>query len=119
MTPPPAFRELGIAEGTAHGVVRPEHARRLCDGHFPGDLLVPGAYLAGLMAEVAEYLVAATEARRTRVSELVRCVFLAPVRPDEEIGVTAKIDGRGRIEAEIHAAGACAARATLRLAEVR
>ena len=60
-----AFAALTIGDGVARGVVRRAHARRLCDGHFPGEPIVPGAYLAGLMAELAAALVA--EYRDVRV----------------------------------------------------
>jgi hypothetical protein len=48
-----AFAAVTIGDGTARGVVCRAHARRLCEGHFPGEPIVPGAQLAGLMAELA------------------------------------------------------------------
>ena len=118
MTPHAVFRDLTLADGVARGVVRPEHARHLCEGHFPGDPLLPGASLAGLMADLAEWLVLVIEARRAVTSELVRCVFLARARPDDEIRVSARVEGPERVTADVYAGETCAARATLRLDRV-
>jgi len=106
------FAELAVADGVARATVRPEHARRLCDGHFPGDPIVPGAFLAGLMAEVAAALVPGG----ARLAEVERAVFLARVTPDEAIIVTARLEGASRAAAEVHTPAACVARATLRFA---
>ena len=57
-----AFAAVTIGDSTARGVVCRAHARRLCEGHFPGEPIVPGARLAGLMAELAAALVAPTAA---------------------------------------------------------
>jgi len=103
------FSEVTTDAGTARGVVRPEHARQLCEGHFPGRPIVPGAYLAGLMAELAATLTAATAP-----AVLERCVFLAQVAPHGEIVVTARRADPTRVEAQVHRYGVCAARATLR-----
>jgi hypothetical protein len=99
------FAELTVAGDSAVALVRPEHAARLCEGHFPDDPLVPGAYLAGLMAELAGRLRAGPPAR------LVRCDFLRPVRPAGAIRVTATWVAPARVAAEIHAGGQLAARA--------
>ena len=104
------FAEVTIDADAARGIVRPAHARRLCEGHFPGQPIVPGAYLAGLMAELAATLSLPAAAPVA----LERCVFLAPLGPDDEIVVTARRSGPDRVDAEVHRHGACAARATLR-----
>jgi len=117
--PESAFRDLVVADGAARAVLRAEHAARLCEGHFPGDPFVPGALLAGLMADLAAPLVA----RDARLVEVVRCVFRARVVPDERIVLTARIASvaphETRIEAEVRAHGRAAARATLRFAHGR
>ena len=104
-----AFAEVVLAARTARATVDPAHARLLCEGHFPGDPLVPGAYLAGLMADLGARLVQAEPV------EVVRCAFLAPVRPGQPIEVRASA-GDGRVDAEVWAGGTCAARAQLRFA---
>ena len=105
-----AFARVTIEDGSARGVVRRAHARRLCAGHFPGDPIVPGAYLAELMADLAARLIASPAALAT----LERCVFLVRVTPEDEIVVTARRMSGTRAEAEVHRRGVCAARATLR-----
>jgi 3-hydroxymyristoyl/3-hydroxydecanoyl-(acyl carrier protein) dehydratase len=105
-----AFAEITLAEGVVRARVRPAHARALCAGHFPGDPLLPGAYLAALMTEAAARLHAGAALR-----ELVRCAFHKRVRPDDEIVITARIAGRTTL-AEVRVGDACAARATLRFA---
>jgi hypothetical protein len=101
------FAELTVAGDRAAAVVRPEHAARLCEGHFPDDPLVPGAYLAGLMAELGSRL------HTGPLACLVRCDFLRPVRPSAAIQVTATRVAGGRVEVEIHVGGQPAARAVL------
>lgn len=105
------FAEIEVADGVARARVQPAYARALCAGHFPGDPLLPGAYLAALMAEVATHLRDGASLR-----ELVRCAFHKRVRPDDEIVVTARGAG-ATIHAEVQVAGACAARATLRFGD--
>ncbi len=103
------FHDVTLRAGAARAVVRERHARCLCDGHFPGDPMVPGAHLAGLMADLAARLVGGGEP-----AEVERCVFLAPVCPESGIVVEARTGGDGRVDAEILVNGGCAARATLR-----
>jgi 3-hydroxymyristoyl/3-hydroxydecanoyl-(acyl carrier protein) dehydratase len=105
-----AFAEVTLTGGAVRARVRPAHARALCAGHFPGDPLLPGAYLAALMTEAAAHLHGGAA-----LCELVRCAFHKRVRPDDEIMVTARIAGATTL-AEVHVSGACAARATLRFA---
>ena len=102
-----AFQTLVIDGGGAQARVRRAHARALCAGHFPGDPFVPGAYLAGLMAELAGRLL-----RGRPLARVARCAFRRRVTPDGPILVVARRAPRGRVEAQVHAAGACAARAT-------
>ena len=102
-----AFQALVIDDRGAQARVRRAHARALCAGHFPGDPFVPGAYLAGLMAELAGRLL-----RWRPLARGVRWAFRRRVTPDGPILVVARRAPRGRVEAEVHAAGACAARAT-------
>jgi len=117
-----AFTSFAVHGGQARAVVRPSHARRLCEGHLPGDPFLPGAHLVGLMAEVAARLVAARSGPASALREVVRCVFLTPVRPDVEIVVTTAEPGDGRapepslVDAEVRVRGAVAAHATLRFA---
>jgi 3-hydroxymyristoyl/3-hydroxydecanoyl-(acyl carrier protein) dehydratase len=103
-----AFEALMIDDGHVRARVRRAYARALCVGHFPGDPFLPGAYLAGLMAELGGRLAAGRPLAR-----LVRCVFRRRVTPDGDIVVVARRVPRGRVEAEVHAGGACAAQATL------
>jgi 3-hydroxymyristoyl/3-hydroxydecanoyl-(acyl carrier protein) dehydratase len=105
-----AFAEIAVADGVVRARVSPPHARALCAGHFPGDPLLPGAYLAALMTEAAARLHDGAAVR-----ELVRCAFHRRVRPDDEIVVTARVAGATTL-AEVRVDGACAARATLRFA---
>jgi 3-hydroxymyristoyl/3-hydroxydecanoyl-(acyl carrier protein) dehydratase len=106
--PQAAFAEAHLLDGGVSAVVEREYARALCAGHFPGDPVLPGAYLAALMADLAGRLA------REPLAEVVRCVFRVRVRPDDEIVVAAWLAPAGSVEAEVRVRGACAARATLR-----
>jgi 3-hydroxyacyl-[acyl-carrier-protein] dehydratase len=108
-----AFADVVLAAGSARAVVRRAHAERLCEGHFHGDPLVPGAYLVDLMAQLGSRLLGGG---RRALAEVVQCLFLARVRPDREIVVTARASGPDEVAAEVHADGARAARAVLRFA---
>jgi 3-hydroxymyristoyl/3-hydroxydecanoyl-(acyl carrier protein) dehydratase len=112
------FSGLSLAGGLARAVVRPGHARLLCEGHFPGEPLLPGAYLVGLMADLAAHAMEAEGAPR-ELEEVERCLFLHPVTPEHEIVVTARRSDDARIEAEVHTLGRCAARAQLRFGASR
>jgi 3-hydroxymyristoyl/3-hydroxydecanoyl-(acyl carrier protein) dehydratase len=102
------FDEVTVDVNRAHGRVHPAHATALCAGHFPGDPVVPGAYLLGLMAELAARLM-----HDARLHRIVRSAFRRPVAPTGEIHVRAERAPRGRVEAEVYVHGTCAARATL------
>jgi 3-hydroxymyristoyl/3-hydroxydecanoyl-(acyl carrier protein) dehydratase len=100
-----------IREGVAQSVVRSAHAERLCAGHFPGDPLLPGSALLGLMAALAEHLVPGV-----RLLAVDRCTFRWRVRPDARIVVRAMRDGADRVTATLRADGRTSARASLRFA---
>jgi 3-hydroxymyristoyl/3-hydroxydecanoyl-(acyl carrier protein) dehydratase len=109
------FVDLAVTATTARATVRRAHAERLCIGHFPGDPLLPGAFLAGLLADLGARLVATAEDPPAKVAEIVRCVFRRRVRPDDDIVLFAT---RGRapdaVEAEARTGRGLAAVATFR-----
>ena len=102
--------------GVTRSPVPRSRLEALCAGHFPGDPIVPGAHIAGLLAEVAA-LVAAPGAR---LAEIERCTFLAPLRPGDDVVLVATRttpEPHGAVvEAEVQAGGDCAARARVRFA---
>jgi 3-hydroxymyristoyl/3-hydroxydecanoyl-(acyl carrier protein) dehydratase len=91
----------------------------LCEGHFPHDPIVPGAYVAGLMAELAALLPAIRDAKRT-LAAVERCTFLAPLRPADDVVVAATTPAGSTegitIDADVHAGTVCVARGRLRFA---
>jgi 3-hydroxymyristoyl/3-hydroxydecanoyl-(acyl carrier protein) dehydratase len=111
----------------ADAVVEPRRVRArlprafletLCAGHFPGDPIVPGAYVAGVMAEAGALIPAVREARLV-IAHVERCTFLAPLRPADDVVVDAAIAAgspAGTVDAEILAGPACVARGRLRYA---
>jgi len=107
--PDATLTDVVVEARTARACLTPGVAEVLCAGHFPGSAVVPGAYLAGLMAELAVHLMPGR-----RLAEVVRCVFLAPVRPEPAITVTAEAVDEAHVDAEVRCRGACAARASLR-----
>lgn len=122
MTTPGAaapFAELAVTATAARGVLCRTHARALCRGHFPGDPFLPGAYVAGLMADVAAALLRAHGPTRA-LAEVVRCTFHRPLRPDATIEIRAAgplpVPAGVTVDAEVRADGRLAARARLRFA---
>jgi 3-hydroxymyristoyl/3-hydroxydecanoyl-(acyl carrier protein) dehydratase len=107
------FHSIAVTGGVARARVHRTHAERLCAGHFPGDPVVPGSSLAGLMAEVASCLVA-ERGERMGLVEVVRCVFLHPVRPDDAITVSARVRDGTCVDAQVDAGGRRTAGATFR-----
>jgi 3-hydroxymyristoyl/3-hydroxydecanoyl-(acyl carrier protein) dehydratase len=112
------FVEITTSPGVVRGRVRTAHAHALCAGHFPGEPLLPGAYQAGLMAELAARGLAAGSGSRPVLLEVVRCEFRARVHPNDDIEIVAwtTADEAGTVQAELLARGSCAARARLRFA---
>jgi 3-hydroxymyristoyl/3-hydroxydecanoyl-(acyl carrier protein) dehydratase len=104
-----AFADVELGRDAARAVVRPEHAHALCVGHFPGDPLVPGAYLLGLMAALGEQLLGGAEPVGVE-----RCVFRHRVRPSAPIVVHARRRGPDAVDAEILSGDTTAARALVR-----
>lgn len=111
------FLQVTVADGVATGIVDPAHATALCAGHFPGQPLVPGAALAGLMAELGARLLS-RQGPRVRPIALSRCTFAVSVTPAEPITVLARVDraGDASVEAEVRVAGTRAAAAAIRFA---
>jgi 3-hydroxymyristoyl/3-hydroxydecanoyl-(acyl carrier protein) dehydratase len=108
-----AFATVAIDDGVATAVVNPRHAARLCDGHFPGDPLLPGSALVALMADLGARLVA-DRCGTPRPVAIPRCVFVVPVTPVEPITVVARrrpdaLD----VEAEVRLSAGRAAYATI------
>lgn len=105
------FAEVTVRDGTARSVVRREHAEALCAGHFPGDPLLPGSALLGLMAALGAHVVPGA-----RLVAVDRCTFRTRVRPHARIVVRAARNTADRVTATLHADGVAAARASLRFA---
>jgi 3-hydroxymyristoyl/3-hydroxydecanoyl-(acyl carrier protein) dehydratase len=100
-----------VREGVAQSVVRRDHAEMLCAGHFPGDPLLPGSALLGLMVALAGRVVP-----DRRLLAVDRCTFRWRVRPDARIVVRATRDGADRVTTTLRADGRTSARASLRYA---
>ena len=108
------FVDLALTATTARATLRRAHAERLCAGHFPDDPLLPGAFLAGLLADLGARLVATTGAK-VALAEVVRCVFRHRVRPDDDIVLVATRDPAAQaVEACVRTSHGTAATATLR-----
>jgi 3-hydroxymyristoyl/3-hydroxydecanoyl-(acyl carrier protein) dehydratase len=105
--------------GGATTVVPRTRLEALCAGHFPGDPIVPGAYVAGLLADVSARALGGGAGRPALV-EVERCTFLAPLRPDGDATLIASPPERGPsgivVVAEVHMGEQCVARGRFRFA---
>jgi 3-hydroxymyristoyl/3-hydroxydecanoyl-(acyl carrier protein) dehydratase len=113
-----AFARREITADGARATLRRAHAQELCDGHFPDEPLLPGAYVLGLMADLA----AAMRAERgmsEHLSEVVQSSFLLPLRPNGDVELHARIEKESdgtTVSVEARVGDRIAARATLRFA---
>jgi 3-hydroxymyristoyl/3-hydroxydecanoyl-(acyl carrier protein) dehydratase len=98
-------------------VVPRARLEELCAGHFPGDPIVPGAYIAGLLAEVSARALDDGAGRPT-LAEVERCTFLAPLRPDGDATLIASAPEPGAdgtvVGAEVRMGEHCMARGRFR-----
>lgn len=112
-----SFADIVVDGGTARARVRPDVARALCAGHFPGDPLLPGTALAGLMAELGAALLAADGHPAVRIRAIQRCVFRTRVRPDGPIDVVVRRAPGLAVAATVDASARRAAHALLAFVE--
>ena len=102
--------------GGATRVVPRARLEELCAGHFPGNPIVPGAYVAGLLAEVSAC--AFSDGAGVTLAEVERCTFLSPLRPDGDATVIASAPQPGPagsiVVAEVRLADRCVARGRFR-----
>ncbi len=97
-----AIEQLAVQVVGGDATARPQAAllEALCAGHFPGDPIVPGAWLLALVVRTARPL------GPDGVMPVVkRCRFRAPVRPSDEVVV--RVSARaGGADAVVERAGA-------------
>jgi 3-hydroxymyristoyl/3-hydroxydecanoyl-(acyl carrier protein) dehydratase len=113
-----AFETTGVTADGARATLRRAHAHALCDGHFPDEPLLPGAYVLGLMADLAGALLAA-RGLPGRLAEVLQSSFLLPLRPHAAVELYARLDDETSgttVNVEARSDGRPAARATLRFA---
>ena len=108
------IRVSSVGAGWARARVRPERAAAACDGHFPGDAIVPGASLVGLMAELAAMIV-----DDGQLAGVESSTFRRRVHPDAAIIVVAERTDPAHVEAHVEADGVLAAVARLRYRPIR
>lgn len=82
-------------------------------GHFPGDPIVPGAYLLAWVVAAADRALAADGDAR-RVVAVARVKFLRPLRPDEAFRCAWR-DGGDTLRFDVGTGAGAVAQGTLRL----
>jgi 3-hydroxymyristoyl/3-hydroxydecanoyl-(acyl carrier protein) dehydratase len=111
-----AFDRTEVTAEGARATLRRAHAHELCDGHFPDEPLLPGAYVLGLMADLAGTLLA-ERGNPGRLAEVVQSSFLLPLRPHGDVDLHARVENeadRTTVTVEARTGERIAARATLR-----
>lgn len=107
MSASPALREVRRDADVVTARVDPAWIEARCDGHFPGDALVPGAYLLEAMVAVAGLVRGDTDGSR-----VARCAFRRPVRPGTAVEITARRRGAA-VAVELRQHGLVAAQAVV------
>ena len=88
--------EMAIdADGVAHSIYRIREDEFFCQGHFPGNPLVPGVILCEIMAQSCALLVKDEIVGKTTLySGIDNVRFRNPVRPGDVCEVTARLNGK-------------------------
>ena len=83
------------AEGVAHSKYRIREDEFFCQGHFPGNPLVPGVILCEIMAQSCALLVKDEIVGKTTLySGIDNVRFKNPVRPGDLCEITARLNGK-------------------------
>lgn len=83
------------ADGVAHSKYRIREDEFFCQGHFPGNPLVPGVILCEIMAQSCALLVKGEIVGKTTLySGIDNVRFKNPVRPGDLCEVTAILNGK-------------------------
>lgn len=83
------------AEGVAHSKYRIREDEFFCQGHFPGNPLVPGVMLCEIMAQSCALLVKDEIVGKTTLySGIDNVRFKNPVRPGDLCEITARLNGK-------------------------
>jgi len=106
-----AFVTCRVDAAAARAVVDPAVARRLCDGHFPGNPIVPGSAITGLMVDLARRLAGAD-----RAWTVEQAGFVAPLRAAPAIELDATAVGDDAVRVTVRQGGRRAARGVVRFA---
>lgn len=112
---PAVFEEVAREPASLTVRLHASNALALCEGHFPGDPLIPGSRLAGLAADAAAALLAADPVTPRRFARVERATFSAPARPSARIELRAVRErDAGRVAVDVTGDGKRLARVTLR-----
>ena len=83
------------ADGVAHATYRIREDEFFCQGHFPGNPLVPGVILCEIMAQSCALLVKDEIVGKTTLySGIDHVRFKNPVRPGDLCEITARLNGK-------------------------
>ena len=83
------------AEGVAHSKYRIREDEFFCQGHFPGNPLVPGVILCEIMAQSCALLVMDEIVGKTTLySGIDNVRFKNPVRPGDLCEITSRLNGK-------------------------
>ena len=111
------------SDGVAHAQYRIREDEFFCEGHFPGNPLVPGVIQCEIMAQSCALLVKDEIVGKTTLySGIDNVRFKNPVRPGDLCEVTARLNGKRAnmffCEAELRVAGKLCCKGALSFALV-
>lgn len=111
------------SDGVAHAQYRIREDEFFCEGHFPGNPLVPGVIQCEIMAQSCALLVKDEIVGKTTLySGIDNVRFKNPVRPGDLCEVTARLNGKRAnmffCEAELRVAGKLCCKGSLSFALV-
>jgi len=115
LSPGASATALRVEEDRVEIELEPPALAPLCAGHFPGEPIVPGAHVLGLMTDLAAGLAGVPPDALAPPFVVERSTFARVITPNEPLRVVVRATGGGRFRGRAGPRGARTASVTARL----